>query len=121
MELVEHSSQNSINISVAYQLKNFYIDVSNNSDGSSSQLCANDDQPFRSSETRVYTCRNYLKGRYVRIRYPSDYQQHLQLCEVQVQGMGRSIHTLNVCDNKMVNLRSSIRGKWVPIIVGRYK
>ena len=84
----------SIKISVAYQLKIFYIDVSNSSNGSLAETCANEDQSFQSSETRVYTCRNYLKGRYVRIRHPSDYQECLHLCEVQVQGMARSIHTL---------------------------
>ena len=86
--------QFSVNISGAYRLKNFYINVSNSSDGSSSQICAYEDQPFRSSETRVYICRSYLKGRYVRIGYPSNYTLYfLQLCEVQVKGMeGFFIH-----------------------------
>ena len=87
-----HLMHISVNISGAFQLKNFYIDVSNNSNGSSSQICAFEDQPFLSSETKVYICRNYLKGRYVRIRYPSYYRLQLHLCEVQVQGMERSFH-----------------------------
>ena len=76
-------------------MKNFDINVSNSSDGSSSQLCAIEDQPFRLSETRVYICRNYLKGRYVRIQQFPDYKECLYLCEVQVQGMERSFHKLS--------------------------
>ena len=70
----------------ANRLANFYIDVSNNSDGSSAEQCAYDSVPYGGSETRVYTCPDGIYGRYVRVHYASDKQEHLQLCEVQVQG-----------------------------------
>ena len=68
----------------AESLANFYIDICNNADGSSAQTCDFDDQPYKSSESRVYTCA--LKGRYVRIRRLPAIRKCLQLCEVQVQG-----------------------------------
>ena len=78
-----------INILDADRLQKFYIDVSSNKDGSSAQICAFEIRTFESSETRVYTCRNHLKGRYVRIRFDEKTRQVLQLCEVQVQGTER--------------------------------
>ena len=74
------------NFSGPRNLENFYIDVNNNADGSFPQNCAFEDRTFGSSETRVYTCRNPLKGRYVRIRGLPSIVQYLGLCEVQVQG-----------------------------------
>ena len=72
----------------ANRLANFYIDVSNNADGSSAEQCAYDNVPYGASETRVYTCPDGIYGRYVRVRYAPNKQDHLQLCEVQVQGRG---------------------------------
>ena len=69
-------------------LKPFYIDVSNNSDGSSAQQCAHDSMVFAPSETRVYVCPCEIYGRYVRIRYPDTVRSYLQLCEVRVQAGG---------------------------------
>ena len=43
-------------------------------------------QNHTQSETRVYTSRHHLIGRYVRIRFSPHHNEHLQLCEVQVQG-----------------------------------
>ena len=80
-----------VNFIPAARLSNFYIDVSNNTDGSSSLRCAYEPTPFSSSETRVYTCPHRLYGRYVRIRFASSKTQHLQLCEVQIQGAGQFI------------------------------
>ena len=76
------------NLFVGSWLSDFYIDVSNNSDGSSAQQCDYDSTPFGAAETRVYTCPTGIYGRYVRIRFASNKYQHLQLCEVQVQGGG---------------------------------
>ena len=70
-------------------MANFYIDVSNNSDGSSAEQCAYDSVPYVGSETRVYVCPDGIYGRYVRVRYATNKQDYLQLCEVQVQGRGR--------------------------------
>ena len=78
----------SINISEAGRLHEFYITVTNEDsfrhDLSSRGNCAFEDKPFTPSETRVYTCRNPIKGRYVRIMLTLI--EYLQLCEVQVQG-----------------------------------
>ena len=74
------------NLSVPQRLKDIYIDVSNNADGSSAQICAFDNKPYMSSETRVYTCPSSVQGRYVRIRFLPTIRQNLQICEVQVQG-----------------------------------
>ena len=68
----------------AERLKNFYIDISNNSDGSSNQQCAYDGAPYTASETRVYICPTGIFGRYARIRLVDNYPEYLQLCEVQV-------------------------------------
>ena len=67
-------------------MKDIYIDVSYNTNGSSAQNCAFDSQQYTSSETRVYTCPTLLPGRYVRIHYSPNSRKGLQLCEVQVQG-----------------------------------
>ena len=74
------------NFLVPERLADFYIDISSNPDRRSAKNCAHDTKPYLSSETRVYTCPNPLKGRYVRIRFPQTTRQCLQLCEVQVQG-----------------------------------
>ena len=76
------------NLFVASRLSHFYIDVSNSSNGSSAQQCHHETSPFGASETRVYTCPTEMYGRYVRIRFASNKVEHLQLCEVQVQGGG---------------------------------
>ena len=68
-------------------MSNFYIDVSNNADGSLAEECAYETTPFRASETRTYSCPDGIGGRFVRIRFKSDKSEFLQLCEVQVQGM----------------------------------
>ena len=78
----------SINISDAEQLHDFYITVTNEDIGddlSSRDNCAFEDKPFMPSETRVYTCINPSKGRYVRVML-HHFAEYLQLCEVQVQG-----------------------------------
>ena len=80
--------------SVPQRLRNIYIDVSNNTDGSSAQTCVFDNQPYKSSETRVYSCPSHLKGRYVRIGFIPTYRQNLQICEVQVQGIKNSIFNM---------------------------
>ena len=67
----------------------FYIDVSNNSDGSSAVQCAHEPNVIPPTETRVYTCPCGVYGRYVRIRYPVDRNAFMVLCEVQVQGGGK--------------------------------
>ena len=68
----------------------FYIDVSNNSDGSSAQQYAHEAGLIPPSETRVYTCPCEMYGKYVRIRYPVDRKDaYMVLCEVQVQGGGK--------------------------------
>ena len=69
-------------------VKDFYIDVSNNSDGSSALQCAHEPNVFAPSETRVYTCPCGIYGRYVRIRYNPAVKNHMELCEVQVQPGG---------------------------------
>ena len=66
----------------------FYIDVSNNSDGSASEQCAHEANLFNTGETRLYPCPCGMYGRYVRIRYPNDENTTLRLCEVQVQAGG---------------------------------
>ena len=78
----------SLNISHAENLKDFYIDVSNNSDGSAAQECAHEPGAYVPSETRVYPCPCGMYGRYVRIRYPVDRVAYMQLCEAQVQSEG---------------------------------
>ena len=80
-----------VNFIPAARLSNFYIDVSNNTDGSSALRCAYEPTPFSASETRVYRCPHRLYGRYVRIRFASNKTQHLQLCEVQIHGACRFI------------------------------
>ena len=75
----------------AARLSNFYIDVSNNTDGSLALRCAYEPNPFSPSETRACTCLHRLYGRYVRIRFASNKTQHLQLCEVQIQNAGQFI------------------------------
>ena len=66
-----------------------FIDVSNNSDGSSAQQCVHDRIELAGSETRVYTCPCEMYGRYVRIRYPVNQREYLTLCEVQIQSGGK--------------------------------
>ena len=73
----------------AEHLENFYIDVSNNSDGSYAQQCAHEPGRLNPSETRVYACPCGIYGRYVRIRYSPDVRKFLTLCEVQVQAGGK--------------------------------
>ena len=70
----------------ANRLSNFYVDVSNNADGSSAQQCAFEAVPFMKAETRVYTCPSAISGRYVRIRFAEAKREILELCKVQVQG-----------------------------------
>ena len=70
-------------------LNNFYIDVSNNNNGSSSQQCSHEQGAFSQSETRVYTCPCGMFGRYVRIRFPVSRSSYVDLCEVQVQPGGK--------------------------------
>ncbi len=72
----------------AGRLQNFFIVISNNSDGSAEQQCGFDATPFLSCETRVYSCPPETTGRYVRIRFPITHVDFLQLCEVQVQPRG---------------------------------
>ena len=74
----------SFQIHITERLADFYIDVSNSSDGTSAQQCAYDTVPYRTAETRIYTCPSNIYGQFVRIRLGSD--NHLQLCEVQIQG-----------------------------------
>ena len=78
------------------RLSNFYINVSNNSDGSSTEECAYESEPFMSAETRVYNCEGALFGQFVRIGFQQNKTEVLQLCQVQVQG-GKSC--LTFCDN----------------------
>ena len=73
----------------AHRLHDFYIDIGSNSDGSSAKQCAYEMFPFSESETRVYACPPRMVGRYVRIRFSEDRREHLQLCEVQIQGKGK--------------------------------
>ena len=72
----------------ADRLSNFYIDVNNTSDGESQQ-CAHDTVAYEPSETRVYVCPSEIYGRFVRIRFDTHKTEHLQLCEVQVEGGGK--------------------------------
>ena len=75
-------------------LNRLYIDVSNNSDGSSAQRCFYEPSSLNSGTTRVFTCPSGMHGRYVRIRYAVDRSDFvLCLCEVQVQAAGE--HTLS--------------------------
>ena len=74
---------------LAPRLRDFYIDVGFNSDGSAAKQCAYEMFPFSESETRVYTCPPQMVGRYVRIRFSENTMEHLQLCEVQIQGIGK--------------------------------
>ena len=77
---------------LALRLRDFYIDVgfnSDNSDGSAAKQCAYEMIPYSESETRVYTCPPQMVGRYVRIRFSENTREHLQLCEVQIQGTGK--------------------------------
>ena len=72
-----------------YRLSDFYIDVSQEPDESSPQQCAYDSVPYADSQTRVYTCPLMFYGRYVGIRFTGAKAEHLQLCEVQVQGYSK--------------------------------
>ena len=92
-----------VNFIPASRLSNFFIDVSNNTDGSSAEECAYELTPFSASETRVYTCPQKMYGRYVRIRFASDKTEHLQLCEVQIQGAGRYIEFSPSIPHKIFN------------------
>ena len=69
-------------------LDNFYIDVSNYSNGSSAEQCAYERVRFVPGETRVYTCPCGMFGRYVRVRFAATVRSYLQLCEVQIQSGG---------------------------------
>ena len=73
----------------AWRLADFFIEVSDNSSGSPAQQCAYDAVMYGPSETRTYECPSPLLGRYVRIRFSSTKNSHLhlQLCEVQVEGI----------------------------------
>ena len=73
----------------APRLRDFFIDIGFNSDGSAAKQCAYEMFPFSESETRVYTCPPQMIGRYVRIRFSVNTMEHLQLCEVQIQGIGK--------------------------------
>ena len=66
-------------------MKEFYIDISNNSDGSAAQQCAYEPNPYDPSETRIYECPCGIVGRYVRVRYDVTENNHMEFCEVQVQ------------------------------------
>ena len=70
-------------------LKNFYIHVSNNNNGSSSQQCSHEQVAFNQFETRVYTCPCGIFGRYVRIRFPISTSSYVDICEGQVQPGGK--------------------------------
>ena len=72
-------------LSTAGRLDDFYIEVSNNSNGNSAQQCAEESEQFTGAETRVYACPSGVRGRYVRIRFDESKDGILQLCEVQVQ------------------------------------
>ena len=72
---------------LASRLSDFYIDVSNNTDGSSALRCAYEPTPFSATEARTYSCPDGIGGRYVRVRFQSEKIEYLQLCEVQVQGI----------------------------------
>ena len=68
----------------AQRLQNFFVDISNNTHVGQGQQCAHDDEPYLPSETRAYVCPSAIFGRYVTIRFGSNTEQYLQLCEVQV-------------------------------------
>ena len=72
-------------LSTASRLNDFYIEVSNNSNGNSAQLCAQESVAFTDAETRIYTCPPGVRGKYVTIRFDENNDGILQLCEVQVQ------------------------------------
>ena len=74
-----------------HNVKGFYIDVGNNSDGSSAEHCAYEPNGFKAGETRVYTCPCGMFGQYVRMRYPLEVQNQIEICEVQVQPPGSNI------------------------------
>ena len=80
-----------------------FIDVSNNSDGSSAQQCAHDPIQFAPSDSRVYPCPCGMFGRYVRIRYPVEKSTYLILCEVQIQSGGKSNSSLTVAELILVS------------------
>ena len=69
--------------------RDLFIEIGNNSDGSSAQQCAHEPGLFAPSETRVYTCPCGMYGRCVRIRYPVNQSSYLSLCEVQIQPAGK--------------------------------
>ena len=73
-------------INMTDRLVDFYIDVSNSSDGSSAEQCAYDGVPYQSAETRIYSCPSNIYGQFIRIRFSPNVTRTLQLCEVQVQG-----------------------------------
>ena len=73
-------------INMTGRLDDFYIDVSNSSDGSSAEQCAYDNVPYKSAETRIYSCPSNTYGQFVRIGFRHNVTGSLQLCEVQVQG-----------------------------------
>ena len=58
--------------------------MGNNADGSAAEQCVFDSVPYQASESRVYDCP--LTGQYVRIGFPPNRKNFLQLCEVQVEG-----------------------------------
>ena len=68
------------------RLEDFYIDVSNSSDGASAEQCAYDGVRYKSAETRIYSCPSNIYGQFIRIRFRHNITGSLQLCEVQVQG-----------------------------------
>ena len=72
----------------AWRLAGFYIDVSNNADGTAAVQRAFEDEgsTFQASETRIYTCDPPIIGRVVRIRFPTSKTEFMQLCEIQVLG-----------------------------------
>ena len=80
-------------LSSTVDLGHFYIDVSNNSDGSAAQQCAREPNKFDTGTTRVYPCPCGMFGRYVRIRYDVGDTNHLLMCEVQVQPGGEHSDT----------------------------
>ena len=73
-------------INMTGRLEDFYIDVSNSSDGASAEQCARDGVPYKSAETRIYSCPSNIYGQFIRIRFRHNVTGSLQLCEVQVQG-----------------------------------
>ncbi len=101
----------------AERLQKFFIDISDNSDGSSPQVCANDSTPYESSETRVYCCPLGTTGRDVRIRFEDTYNNYIQLCEVQVQTLATSTYCCVKCRFRqevllLLKQRKSISDLW---------